>query len=37
MLTVNISIQARLVNGQTGIIRHFEFVQHSVCQEYKAF
>ena len=32
MLTVNIDIQDRLFNGQTGIIRHIEFAQGSVCK-----
>ena len=31
MLTVNIDIQDRLINGHTGIIRHIEFARNSVC------
>ena len=30
MLTINIDIQDRLINGQTGITRHIEFAQGSV-------
>ena len=37
MLTVNIGIQDRLINGQTGIIRHTEFAQGSVCKVYVKF
>ena len=32
MLTVNIDIQDRLINGQTGFIRHIEFAQGSACK-----
>ena len=32
MLTVNIDIWERIINGQTGIIRHIEFAQGSVCK-----
>ena len=34
MLTVNIDLQNRLVNGQTGIIKHIEFAQGSVRKAY---
>ena len=37
MLTVNIDIQCRLINGQTGIIRHIEFAQGSACKVYITF
>ena len=37
MLTVNIDIQDRLINGQTEIIRHIEFAQGSVCKVYIKF
>ena len=37
MLTVNIDIQDPLINGYTGIIRHFEFSQGSVCTVYVKF
>ena len=37
MLTVNIDIQDRLINGQTGIIRHIEFAQSSVRKVYVKF
>ena len=37
MLTVNIGIQDRLINGQTGIIRHTEFAQGSVRKVYVKF
>ena len=37
MLTVNIDIQGRLINGQTGIIRHIEFVQGSARKVYIKF
>ena len=37
MLTVNIDKQDRLINGQTGIIRHIEFAQGSVCKVYIKF
>ena len=30
MLTVNLDIQGRLINGQTGNISHIEFAQGSV-------
>ena len=34
MVTVNIDIQDRLINGQTGIIRHIEFAQASARKVY---
>ena len=34
MLTVNIDMQDRLVNGQTGIIRHTEFSEGSALKIY---
>ena len=34
MLTVNIDIQDRLINGQTGIVRHIDFAQGSACKVY---
>ena len=34
MLTVNIDIQDRLTNGQTGIIKYIQFAQGSVCKVY---
>ena len=34
MLTVNIDIQDRLINGQTGIVRHIGFAQGSACKVY---
>ena len=37
MLAVNIDIQDRLINGQTGIIRHTEFAQGSVHKIYVKF
>ena len=37
MLTVNIDIQDCLINGQTGIIRHIEFVQGSAHKVYTKF
>ena len=37
MLTVNIDIQDRLINGQTGIVRHIEFAQGSACKVYIKF
>ena len=37
MLKVNIDIQDRLINGQTGIIRHIEFAQGSACKVYIKF
>ena len=37
MLTVNIDIQDRLINGQTGIIRHIGFAQVSACKVYIKF
>ena len=37
MLIVNIDIQDRLINGQTGIIRHIEFAQGNVCKAYIKF
>ena len=37
MLTVNIDIQDPLINGYTGIIRHIEFPQGSVCTVYVKF
>ena len=37
MLAVNIDIQDRLINGQTGIIRHIEFAQGSACKVYIKF
>ena len=36
-LIVNIDIQDRLINDQTGIIRHVEFAQDSVCKVYVKF
>ena len=32
MLTVNIDVQDRLTDGQTGNIRHTEFTQGSLCK-----
>ena len=37
MLTVNIYIQDRLINGQTGIIRHIEFAEGSARKVYITF
>ena len=37
MLTVNIDIQDRLINGQIGTIRHIEFAQGSVRKVYVKF
>ena len=37
MLTVNIDIQDRLINGQARIIRHIEFAQVSACKVYVKF
>ena len=37
MATVNIDIQDRLINGQTGIIRHIEFAQASARKVYVKF
>ena len=37
MLTVNIEIQHRLINGQTGNVRHIEFAQGSVDKVYVKF
>ena len=37
MLTVNIDIQHRLINGQTGIIRPIEFAQASAGKVYVKF
>ena len=37
MLTVNIDIQDRLINSQTGNISHTEFTQGSVCKIYVKF
>ena len=37
MLTVNIDIQGRLINGQTGFIRHIEFAQCSARKVYIKF
>ena len=34
MLSINIGIQKRLINGQTGNISHIEFAQGSVCKIY---
>ena len=36
-LAVNIDIQDRLINGQTGIIRYIEFTQSNVCKVYVKF
>ena len=33
----NIGIEDRLINGQIGNIRHFEFAQGSVCKVYVKF
>ena len=32
MLTVNVDIQDHIIKSQTGIIRHVEFPQGSVCK-----
>ena len=32
MLTVNIDIQDRLINGQTEVIRHIESAEISACK-----
>ena len=37
MLTINIDIQDRLINGQTGIFRHIEFAEGSVCRVHVKF
>ena len=37
MLTVNIGIQDRLINGQTGNIRHIEFAEGTVHKVYVKF
>ena len=37
VLTVNIGIQDRLINGQTGNIRYIELVQDSACKLYRMF
>ena len=37
MLTVNLDMQDRLINGQTGNIRHIEFAQGSVWKVYINF
>ena len=37
MLTINIDIQDRLINGQTGNIRHIEFAQGSIRKVYVKF
>ena len=37
MLAVNIDIQDRLINDQTGIIGHIEFAQGSACKVYVKF
>ena len=37
MLTVNIDIQNRLINGQTGVLRHTESAEVSVCKVYITF
>ena len=37
MLTVNVDIQDRLINGQTGNIEHIEFVQGTVRKVYVKF
>ena len=37
MLTVNIDIQDRLINDQTGIIGYIEFAQGSACKVYVKF
>ena len=37
MLAVNIDIPYRLINDQTGIIRHIEFAQGSACKVYVKF
>ena len=37
MLTVNIDIQYRLINGQTGNIRHIEFAEGTVHKVYVNF
>ena len=37
MLTVNIDIQNRLINGQTGVLRHTESAEGSACKVYITF
>ena len=37
MLTFNIDIQDRLINGQTGNISHIELAQGSACKIYVKF
>ena len=37
MLEINIDIQVRLINDQTGNTRHIEFAQGSVCKVYVNF
>ena len=37
MLTVNVDIQDRLINGQTGNFKHNEFVQASIHKIYVRF
>ena len=37
MLTVNLEIQDRLINGQTGKISYIEFAQDIVQKVYKKF
>ena len=37
MLTVNIDIQDRLINGQTGNIRHIEFAEGTIHKVYITF
>ena len=37
ILTVNIDIQDRLINGQTGIIKHIDFAQGSTHKVYIKF
>ena len=37
MLAVNIDLQDRLINGQTGVIRHIEFAEGSAGKVYIKF
>ena len=37
MFTVNVDIQDRLINDQTGNVEHIEFVQGTVCEVYVRF
>ena len=37
MLAVNIDIQARLIYGQTGHVKHVKLVQGAVCKVYIKF